>query len=95
MAFLMFYDSESRCRMIITKVLQNRIKKILHTNHRRDLTRIKMREREHVYWPNMAHKFRSFMEQCEYCQIHMYSHMKKPLMPTEEPEYPFQKVAAD
>ena len=38
---------------------------------------------------------KSFIEQCEYCQIHMPSHPKEPLIPTEAPLYPFQMVAAD
>ena len=38
---------------------------------------------------------KSFIEQCKYCQIHMPSHPKEPLIPTEAPLYPFQMVAAD
>ena len=43
----------------------------------------------------MNSNLKSYIEQCVHCQIHMPSHPKKPLMPTEAPIYPFQKVAAD
>ena len=43
----------------------------------------------------MAAELKSFIEQCEYCQIHMPSQQKEPLIPTKAPEYPFQMVAAD
>ena len=54
MELLVFYDSKVRLRLIIPKSLRNRIKKILHEDHRKDLTRINMRARKHVYWPKMA-----------------------------------------
>ena len=38
---------------------------------------------------------KSFIEHYKYCQIHMPSHPKEPLIPTEAPLYPFQMVAAD
>ena len=93
--FLVFHDSGLRSRMIIPKALRNRVKKILHADHRRDLTRVKLRAAEHVYWTNMAGDLKSFIQQCEYCQVHMPSQQKEPLMPTKAPEYPFQMVAAD
>ena len=46
------YDSESRLRLLIPKPLRNRVKQMLHADHRQDLTRVKLRAQEHVYWPN-------------------------------------------
>merc|ERR1712082_343126 len=92
---LVYFDSASRSRLIIPKVLRNRVKQILHADHRWDLTRVKARAQEHVYWPTMAGDLKSFVEQCLFCQVNMTSHPKEPLVPTEVPSYPFQMVAAD
>ena len=35
------------------------------------------------------------MQQCKYCQIHIFSYPKEPLMPSEVYVHPFQMVAAD
>ena len=92
---LVYFDIASRSRLIIPKALRNRVKQVLHADHRRDLTRVKARAQEHVYWPTMASDLKSFMEQCMFCQVNMPSHPKEPLVPTEVPEYLFQMVAAD
>ena len=39
--------------MVIPKGLKNKVKKILHADHRRNLTRAKKRAQEHVFWPSM------------------------------------------
>ena len=71
---LVYYDSESRSRLIIPKALRNRVKHILHANHRRDLIRVKARAQQHVYWPNMSKDLKSFIDQCVQCQVNMPSH---------------------
>ena len=45
----------------------------------------------------MSKDLKSYIDQCEHCQIHMPSHPKEPLISTEleAPLNPFQKVAAD
>ena len=73
---LVYYDSESRSRLIIPRPLRNRVKQVLHANHRRDLVRVKARAQEHVYWPNMASDLKLFIDQCVQCQIGMPSHPK-------------------
>ena len=92
---LVYFDSNSRSRLIKPKALRNRVKQILHADHRQDLTRVKTRAQEHVYWPHMSSNLKSFIKQCVFCQINMPSHPKEPLIPTETPSYPFQMVAAD
>ena len=39
--------------MVIPKGLKNKVKKILHADHRRNLTRAKKRAQEHVFRPSM------------------------------------------
>merc|ERR1712082_451586 len=84
---LVYFDSESRSRLIVPKSLRNRVKQVLHANHRRDLVRVKARAQEHMYWPNMASDLKEFIDQCVQCQIGMPSHPKEPLVPSP----PFQK----
>ena len=92
---IVYHDSDLRSRMVIPQTLRNKVKHMLHSDHRRDLIRVKQRVQQHVYWPNMMSDLKAFIEQCEYCQINMPSHPKEPLIPSEAPTYPFQQVAAD
>ena len=88
-------DRNLRSRMLIPKSLRNRVKQILHADHRRDLSRIKRQAQEHVSWPNMAAKLKTFIDQCVHCQVNMPSHVREPLVPTKAPVYPVQMVACD
>ena len=92
---LVYYDSESRSRLIIPRPLRNRVKQVLHANHRRDLVRVKARAQEPAYWPNIVSDLKLFIDQCTQFQIGMPSHPKEPLVPSPPPDYPFQKVASD
>ena len=92
---VVYHDSNLRLRMLIPKPLRNRVYQILHTDHRRDLTRVKRRAQEHVYWPNMAAELKTFIYQCVHCQVNMPSHVREPLVPTKAPVYSFQIVACD
>ena len=92
---LVYHDSDRRMRLVIPRSLRPRVKAVLYADHRRNLVRVKMRAQQHVYWPRMTEDLKSYIKQCVHCQIHMPSHQKEPLMPTEAPIYPFQKVAAD
>ena len=92
---VVYHDSDLRSRMLVPKPLRNRVKQILHADHRRDLTRVKRRAQEHLYWPNMSAELKTFIDQCVHCQVNMPSHTREPLIPTQAPVYPFQMVAAD
>ena len=46
---VVYHDSDLRSRMLIPKMLRNRVKQILHTDHRCDLTRVKRRAQENMY----------------------------------------------
>ena len=92
---VVYHDSDLRSRMLVPKALRNRVKQILHADHRRDLTRVRRRAQEHVYWPNMASELKTFIDQCVHCQIFMPSHVREPLVPTKAPIYPFHMVAAN
>ena len=59
------HHSDLRTRMVISRSLRNRVKKILHTDHRRDLVRVKQKAQQHVYWPNMMGELKAFIHQCK------------------------------
>ena len=66
--------------MVTPRLLRNKVKQVLHVDHRQDLIRVKQQAQEHMYWPNMNSDLKSFIEQCINCQIHMPSHLKEPLI---------------
>ena len=92
---IMFTDSDANNRIFIPRSLRNRVKENLHAAHQRDITRIRMRANQHVYWPSMAADLRSYVDQCKFCQINRPSQPKEPLISADQPSYPFEKVAAD
>ena len=51
--FLLYYVSNLRTRLVVPKGLRNGIQNILHADHRRDLTLVKRRAQEHVYWHSL------------------------------------------
>ena len=59
---VVYYDSDLRSRMLIPKSLRNQVKHILHADHRRDLTRVKRRAQEHMYWPTMMADLKQFID---------------------------------
>ena len=48
---VVFTDSDGNRRLLIPRALRTRIKQVLHADHRRDLTRTKMKANQHVFWP--------------------------------------------
>lgn len=92
---VVFHDSEARQRIFVPRELRSRIKRNIHSDHRRDLVRVKQKAEQHVYWPNMGNELRSYIEQCNFCQVNRPSLQKEPLTQSPAPEYPFQHVAAD
>ncbi len=78
MEVLVYHDSDMRTRLVILRTLRQRVKAILHVDHRRDLVRVKKRALEHVYWPRMSEDLKSFIDQCQFCQVHAPSHPKEP-----------------
>ena len=71
---LAFHDSEGRTRLVVPKSLRGRVKAVLHTDHRQDLARFKVHAQQHGYWPRMSKDLKSYIEQCQFCQIHAPSH---------------------
>ena len=90
-----FTDSDGNVRVFVPRSLRNRVKESLHAAHQRDLTRVKMRANQHVYWPSMAADIKSYLDQCRFCQINRPSQHKEPMLISDPPTYPFEKVAAD
>ena len=88
-------DSDGNVRVFIPRSLRNRVKENLHAAHQRDLTRVKMRANQHIYWPSMAAEIKSYLDQCNFCQMNRPSQPKEPMLVSDPPTYPFEKVAAD
>ena len=53
------------------------------------------RARQAVYWPGMEADIKFQRSKCETCNIHSPSQQQEPLIPTQPPDYPFQKTVAD
>ena len=54
-----------------------------------------LRARNSIYWPGMDRAINTHIQQCLQCRESAPSQAKEPLVITEAPDYPFQKVAAD
>ena len=48
MEFLVYHNSDMRTRLVVPKSIRKRVKMILHSDHRKDLARVKRKAQEHV-----------------------------------------------
>ena len=51
--FLVYHNSDLKDQNGDTQGSKNKVKKILHADNRRNLTRVKKRAQDHVFWPSM------------------------------------------
>ena len=70
---------------------------VLHKIHDGHLGIEKCRERARscVWWPGMSTDIKSLIQKCKHCAEKTVKQTKQPLISTELPKYPYQKVAVD
>ena len=92
---VVMYAFEENCpRILIPKSLRQRIVDNLHSANQGS-TSMLARARQMVYWPGMDRDITGHCERCLQCRTNAPSKQKEPLMTTDAPDYPFQKVVSD
>ena len=81
-------------RLVIPKALRRRIVNNLHSAHQ-GITSMLNRASQSLYWPGMVADIRNRRLNCERCNELASSQPKEPIILTDPPVYPFQKICAD
>ena len=81
-------------RIVIPVGFRGRVLRCLHAAHQ-GVSGMKARANETVYWPGMDASIRNHKESCSTCIRISPSQPKEPIVITESPDWPFQKIALD
>ena len=80
-------------RIVIPTALQKEILMKLHTGHL-GITKCQERAKQSVWWPRIGKHIEEEVQKCLVCSQFRQQNVE-PLLPTNFPDYPWQKVAAD
>ena len=80
-------------RIVVPEALQAGTLQKLHQGHQ-GIQRCHLRAQSSVWWPGISRKIKDFVSQClECCRDAVPT--KEPLLPTQLPDYPWQKAGTD
>ena len=82
-----------RSCIVVPKCLQHITIAKIHEGHQ-GILRCQTRARSSVWWPRIQHDISNMIKQCPTC-VKKSTPPKEPLIPTELPLYPWQKIATD
>ena len=80
-------------RIIIPSSLRKKILQRLHTGHQ-GISKCRDRAKQSVWWPGLSSQLQDVVSSCEVCRQH-YSQRAEPLIRSELPQLPWQKVGMD
>lgn len=80
-------------RLVIPTAMRSSVLKALHEGHQ-GMTRCRERAKETVWWPGLSSQLNELVTNCTTC-IRERTNPVEPLLPSELPERPWQKVGAD
>ena len=83
-----------KSRLVIPRSLRTEVIEHLHSAHQ-GVTGMRARANTCVYWPGINNDIRNYGMRCRECNTIAPSQSDEPIILTERPEYPFQKVVAD
>ena len=81
------------CRIVIPTALRRDILEKLHTGHQ-GIVKCRERARQSVWWPGLSTQLLQKVKDCSIC-CKEHSQPAEPLITSELPELPFQKVGTD
>ena len=87
---LLTYDD----RIVIPADMREEILERIHTGHQ-GITKCRERANLSVWWPGISKEIKTKVESCQFCQENQPSQRKEPLMTTDLPDRPWQKVSTD
>ena len=79
--------------MVVPERLQKETLEKVHTGHQ-GVQRCKLHANTTVRWPGLSHEVENMVKQCSTCAKE-HSPRKEPMIPTEQPDYPWQKIGTD
>lgn len=77
-------------RIVIPTSLQKEILSKIHEGHQK----CRLRASTSVWWPGISKHIKDLIEQCPTC-VKEHTPAKEPLIPTDLPDYPWQKIGTD
>ncbi|XP_061127410.1 uncharacterized protein K02A2.6-like [Syngnathus typhle] len=80
-------------RLVIPTTMRDKVLVALHEGHQ-GMSRCRQRAKEAVWWPGLSSQINELVKNCTTC-IKERVNPVEPLMPSELPERPWQKVGAD
>lgn len=80
-------------RIIIPASLKKTVLQQIHTGHQ-GIRKCRDRAKQSVWWPGLSCQLEDVVNNCETCRQHLVQHTE-PLIPTELPQLPWQKVGMD
>lgn len=81
-------------KLLIPRALRNEMIKQVHTSHL-GVTKTLERAKDNLFWPGMTKQITQFVLECSVCLTHRDSNVKEPMMATEFPDRPYQKIGCD
>jgi hypothetical protein len=80
--------------IVIPKSLRNEMINQVHTGHF-GVTKTLERAKDSLFWPGMTKQITEHVLQCSVCLTHRESNAKEPMISTEFPDRPYQKIGVD
>ncbi|XP_057217097.1 uncharacterized protein K02A2.6-like [Triplophysa rosa] len=83
-----------RDRIVVPQVLREEMLSRIHEGHL-GIEKCKRRSRDSVYWPGINSDIETMVSTCEVCLKHQNRQAREPMITTDLPQYPWQKVGTD
>ena len=80
-------------RILVPPSLRKETLSKLHNGHQ-GIQRRRLRAKVSVWWPGIMREIENMISQCHTC-ARQFSPRKEPMIPTELPDYPWQRVGTD
>ena len=80
-------------RIVVPKPLRRETLEKIHMGHQ-GIQRCRLRANISVWWPGISQELENLVRQCPTCARDFVPH-KQPMIATELPDYPWQKIATD
>lgn len=92
-------STENNCvmlgdKVVIPSVLRNQILKLLHEGHP-GITRMKLRARANVWWPNVTSDIENYVRNCDPCVRNNFKSVSTEKVPWKPTEAPWERIHLD